>query len=305
MWLALAFASALLLGFYDVFKKQSLSANAVIPVLLLNTLISSIIFLPFIVLSAKGVIPAGSIFHTQTYGLDGHLRIMLKAVIVLSSWLFGYFAIKHLPLTIAGPINATRPVIVLLGALTIFAERLTPFQWLGVLTAIFGLFLLSRSGKKEGIRFAHNKWIACIVCSNLLGAISALYDRYLLAPAEQGGAGMDKMAVQSWFNIYQLALMTIILLALWMPTRRRTTPFVWRKTIPLISIFLAAADFLYFYALTQPDALISVVSMIRRGSVIVSFLFGALAYHEKNLRAKALDLCLVILSMIFLYIGSK
>ena len=52
MWLLLAFLSAALLGFYDVFKKQSLKNNAVIPVLTLNTLFSSLIFLPFIVLSA-------------------------------------------------------------------------------------------------------------------------------------------------------------------------------------------------------------------------------------------------------------
>lgn len=38
MWLLLAFCSAALLGFYDVFKKKSLANNAVLPVLGLNTL---------------------------------------------------------------------------------------------------------------------------------------------------------------------------------------------------------------------------------------------------------------------------
>ena len=51
MWLLLAFLSAALLGFYDVFKKQSLKDNAVLPVLFLNTIFSSLIFLPFILLS--------------------------------------------------------------------------------------------------------------------------------------------------------------------------------------------------------------------------------------------------------------
>lgn len=51
MWLLLAFLSAALLGFYDVFKKQSLRDNAVLPVLFLNTIFSSLIFLPFILLS--------------------------------------------------------------------------------------------------------------------------------------------------------------------------------------------------------------------------------------------------------------
>ena len=51
MWLALAFLSAFLLGCYEVNKKMSLNGNAVIPVLFFNTLISSLIFVPFILLS--------------------------------------------------------------------------------------------------------------------------------------------------------------------------------------------------------------------------------------------------------------
>ena len=305
MWLALAFLSAFLLGFYDVFKKKSLRGNAVIPVLTLNTLFSSLIFLPFILLSANGTIDCESLFFTHSYGWAEHKFILLKSVIVLSSWLFGYFGIKNLPLTIVGPINATRPVMVLIGALTVFGEKLTLFQWLGVITAMIGLYLLSRSGKKEGIDFKHNKWIVFVLLSNILGAVSGLYDKFLMAPPSAGGVGLDKMAVQSWYNIYQLGMMSLMLLLLWWPTHKRTTPFHWTWGIICISLFLSAADFVYFYSLSHDGAMISIVSMIRRGSVLVSFTFGALVFHEKNLKAKALDLALVLLSMLFLFIGSK
>ena len=157
MWLALAFLSAALLGFYDVFKKQSLKNNAVIPVLFLNTLFCSLIFLPFIVLSACGnPIVEGSIFQVPMVGWESHKYIILKSCIVLSSWLLGYFGIKHLPITLVGPINATRPVMVLIGAMLVFGERLNLYQWIGVLLAIFSFFLLSRSGKKEGIDFCNS-----------------------------------------------------------------------------------------------------------------------------------------------------
>lgn len=305
MWLILAFTSALLLGFYDVFKKKSLSQNAVIPVLLLNTVFSSILFLPFILLSREGVIAEDSLFFTHSYGWEQHRFILLKALIVLASWIFGYFGIKQLPLTIVGPINATRPVMVLVGALTFFGEHLNLFQWLGVITAIIGVYLLSRSSRKEGIDFRHNKWIIFVLLSNILGACSGLYDKFLMAAPENGGIGLDKMAVQSWYNIYQMALMLFILCVLWWPTRHKTTPFHWCWTIPLISLFLSAADFAYFYALSLDGAMISIVSMVRRGSVVVSFLFGAFAFHEHNLKAKTLDLALVILSMLFLFFGSR
>lgn len=303
MWLTLAFLSAALLGFYDSFKKKALLQNAIIPVLFLNTVFCSLIFLPFIILSAKTNILDGSQFHVASGGWEMHRYILLKSVIVLSSWLFGYMGMKHLPLTIVGPINATRPVLVLLGAMLVYGERLNLCQWIGVLLAITSFLMLSRSGKKEGIDFRHNRWISAIVIAALLGAASGLYDKYLMASPSDGGVGLDRMAVQSWYNIYQMGWMLIMMLVLWWP-RRKQSPFRWDWCILNISLFLSMADFVYFYALSQPHAMISVVSMIRRGSVIVSFLFGALIFREHNLKTKAVDLLLVLLGMVFLYLGS-
>ena len=304
MWLILAFLSAALLGFYDVFKKKSLKENAVIPVLTLNTLFSSLIFLPFIILSAQGYLSEDSLFYTHQYGWAEHKYILLKSLIVLASWLFAYFGLKHLPLTIVGPINATRPVMVLIGAMTFFSERLNLWQWVGVIIAMIGLYMLSHSSKKEGIDFKHNKWIIFVVLANVLGAVSGLYDKFLMASPENGGVGLDKLAVQSWYAFYQFFLMLAMLALLWWPLRKETTPFRWDWCIILISIFLSAADFAYFYALGLDGAMISIVSMIRRGSVIVSFLFGAMVFREKNLEAKLIDLLLVLLSMLFLFLGS-
>ena len=298
MWLSLAFLSATLLGFYDVSKKQALRGNAVIPVLFLNTLFSMLIFLPFITLSAITDVFDGTMFYVPMCGWEVHKYIMLKAVIVLSSWLFGYFGMKHLPITIVGPINATRPVMVLLGALLIFGERLNVYQWIGVLLAIASVLLLSRSGKKEGIDFRNNRWIYCVALASLLGAVSALYDKFLMRQ-------FDSMVVQSWFTVYQFIIMSIVLLVLWAPRRHQTTPFRWVWAIPLISIFLCVADFAYFTALAQEGSLIAVVSMVRRGSVLVSFLCGALLFREKNLKSKAFDLLLVLLGMLFLYRGTR
>ena len=299
MWLLLAFLSAVLLGFYDAFKKESLRDNAVLPVLFLNTVFSSLVFVPFILLAfwAPNVL-RDTPFSMPVAGWEAHKYILLKSFIVLSSWIFGYFGMKHLPLTIVGPINATRPVMVLLGALLFFGERLNLYQWIGVLLAILSFFMLSRSGKKEGIDFKHNKWIFFIVMAAVTGAISGLYDKYLMT-------FLNPMLVQSWYNLYQVFIMCPVLLLLWYPRRKTSTPFRWEWTIVGISLFLSAADFVYFYALSYEDSMISIVSMVRRGSVVVSFLFGALFFHEKNLRSKAVDLLLVLIGMFFLYLGSR
>lgn len=280
-------------------KKQSLRDNAVLPVLFLNTIFSSLIFLPFILLSffAPHVL-GGTIFDMPVAGWEVHKYILLKSFIVLSSWIFGYFGMKNLPLTIVGPINATRPVMVLIGAMIVFGERLNLYQWIGVSLAILSFFMLSRSGKKEGIDFAHNKWILFVVLSAIMGAISGLYDKYLMKQ-------LNPMLVQSWYNVYQVFIMCPIILLLWYPKRKTTTPFRWEWTIILISVFLSAADFAYFYALSYQDSMISIVSMVRRSSVIVSFICGAIFFREKNLKSKAIDLVLVLIGMIFLYLGTR
>lgn len=195
-----------------------------------------------------------------------------------------------------------RPVLVLLGAMLIFGEKLNYLQWTGVLLAVVSFFMLSRSGKKEGIDFEHNVWIYAVVGAAILGAVSGLYDKFLMNP---NGLALDKMAVQSWYNIYQCGMMGVMMMLIWYPNRQKTTPFSWKWSIIFISIFLSVADFVYLYALSMPGAMISIVSMVRRGSVIVSFLFAALVFKEKNLRSKALDLALVLLGMVFLYLGSR
>ena len=299
MWLSLAFASAALLGLYDAAKKKALTGNAVLPVLLLNTFFCSLFFLPAILSAECGFgWFDGTVLESSCGTLRAHGLVVLKSAIVLTSWIFGYFGMKHLPLTIVGPINATRPVLVLLGALLIFGERLNASQWAGVLLALVSLFLLGRSSRREGVDFAHNRWILCIAAAALTGAASGLYDKYIMTR-------LDPVFVQSWYNLYQFLMMAVVVGILWWPRRGHTTPFRWSWAIPFISIFLSAAEFAYLYALRDPDAMISVVSMIRRGSVVVSFLCGALLFRERNLRAKALDLVLILVGMFFLWLGSR
>ncbi|MEG1617420.1 MAG: EamA family transporter [Bacteroidales bacterium] len=300
MWLSLAFLSATLLGFYDVFKKVSLNKNAVIPVLFLNTVFCSLIFLPVIL--ASRLWPEAmqeTLFYVPVADLNTHLLIILKSFIVLSSWICAYFALKNLPITIASPIKASQPILTLVGAIFVFGERLNLFQWGGVLLSLTGFWLLSISGKKEGIRFSHNKWVWCIVLATITGAISGLYDKFLMQRVM-----LDRMTVQAWYNFYQVAMMGMLMLFIWYP-KRKETPFQWRWSIPLISIFLTCADFAYFFSLSDQSAMISIVSLVRRSGVIVSFLAGWLFFREKNIKAKAFDLLLVLIAMVLLYIGSR
>lgn len=299
MWVGAAFLSALLLGLYDVAKKRSLAGNAVVVVLWLNTLFATLLFLPLI-LDAElslGLIDEG-ITEGMCRPLGDHLLVATKAAITLSSWLFGYYAIKHLPLTIVGPVNATRPVVVLLGAMLLFGERLNLWQWGGVALTVVSLYLLSRAGRRESIDFVRNRHVWALFAAMLLGAVSGLYDKFIIS-----SCGLAPLFVQSWFGVYQLAMMTLIAAVVWFP-KRAAEHFEWRWSIPLITLFVAAADLCYYHALDAEGSMIAVVAMIRRSSVVVSFLCGALLFGEKNLRAKFVDMLLILIGMILLAVGS-
>lgn len=295
VWLLLSFLSAFLLGFYDVSKKIALRDNAVVPVLFLNTTLCAA--LSAIVCFATD---PSALWLSVQHNFFPWVLVAAKSVLVLSSWLCGYFALKHLPITIVGPINATRPVMVLMGAVLIYGESLNTWQWAGVMMAIVAFFLLKRTSQQEGIRWKNNKWVLLLILAAILGAASGLYDKYLLSPH---GAHLNRLFVQTWFNTGQALLMALIALLLWMP-RRKENPFHWHPAIVGVSILLTAADMVYFYALSHPDALICIVSMVRRSSVLVSFAYGAFILREENLKAKAADLLLLLISLLCLAIGS-
>ena len=257
-----------------------------------NTLFGSLLFSPIIITQiADG-----------TFGFGGntscHLLILVKSLIVLSSWILGYFSIKHLPITINGPISATRPIIVLLGATIIFGEQLNWLQYTGILLGFCSLFLISQIGKKEGFSLKNNRWLWLCLGSTFMGAVSALYDKYLIR-------NLSPLDVQAWYSLYQFLIMTSVIFFICRFNQEKQTRFQWRWSIPCIALFLSVADIAYFYALSLDGSLIAVVSMIRRGSVIVSFIYGITALREQNVRLKIADLTLLLIGLILLILGSK
>jgi bacterial/archaeal transporter family protein len=299
MWAIFAIASAIFLGTYDVFKKLSLNKNAVLPVLFFSTLTYATVFLPLVVISA--FYPAllnHTIFFVPTVPLAQHGYFLLKSLIVTSSWIFAFFAIKHLPLTIVSPIRATGPIWIILGAIVIFSEHLSPVQWIGTSVTLLFFYLFSLAGKSEGFHFTTNKWVLFLIAGTLLGSVSGLYDKFLVH-------NFNKMAMQAWSAIYQVALLIPIILFLWYPRREANTPFQWRWAIPMIGLFLVIADFLYFYAIGCEGSLISVISALRRGGVIISFTLGAVVFQEKNVKKKGWLLLGIVTGVIILLVGSK
>lgn len=299
MWAIFGLLSAVFLGVYDIFKKKSLNENAVIPVLFFATLTSAVIFTPVVVISGfQPEILQGIGIYAPPITLTEHLQVLLKAALIISSWLLAYFALKNLPISIYAPVRATSPLWTLVGAIIVFQESLNLMQWIGVILTLGFFFLFSIAGKKEGIKFEKNKWVFFIFAATILAAVSGLYDKYIILR-------IDRIAVQAYFSFYQVAILLPVLLLLWYPKRKKTTTFHWHWAIPAIGISLVLADYFYFYALSIEGSMISIIAALRRSSVIIAFTLGALMFNEQNLKRKGIYLIGILAGILLITLASK
>jgi drug/metabolite transporter (DMT)-like permease len=274
-WVALALLSALFLGLYDLGTKHAVRDNAVLPVLFFANLSSATVWLVLMAWDQHGGgMPA--LFHVAPLTPFQHLQLAFKSLLVGSSWICSYFAVKHLPVSLASPIRATGPLWTLGGALLVLAERPSWLEMVGVAVTLASFVGLSLAGAKEGIHFHRNKWIWLLVGGTLLGATSGLYDKFLLHRQ-----GFTAATVQAWFAIY-LAVLFFPLALGWKLRLWQRNVFQWRWSILVVSFGLLIADFLYFHALRDSEALVSLVSSIRRGSTLVAFAGGLWLFQEKN-----------------------
>jgi bacterial/archaeal transporter family protein len=296
-WIAASLFSAFFLGCYELSTKHAVRDNAVLPVLFLANLCSAAIWgaLLLIAAGAPGFLPP--VLHVATLTPLQHGLLLGKSALVAASWICGYFAIKHLPMSLASPIRATGPIWTLAGAVLVLGERPTWVEGVGVVITLGSFVGLSFAGRREGIHFHRNKWVGFILLATLLGATSGLYDKYLL-----GRAGFSAATVQCWFAIYLAVLFFPLALGWklrWWPRHE----FHWRWSIVAVSLFLLVADFVYFDALRNPAALVSLVSSFRRGSVLVAYAGGLLFFGEVNNRQKFLAVLGVLAGIILTILG--
>ena len=305
MWTILAFVSALCLGCYDISKKAALRSNSVADVLTVSICVSAIILaVPLLVSRCAPQMLEGTLFFVPEMSLKGHLFTLLKSLIVLSSWIFAYMSLKHLPISVVSPMQATRPMWTLVGALLLFNERLNNWQWTGVLLAIGTVFVFSFRNRNEIRREKTDaRYYVCLVLAILIGACSGLYDKYLMRR-------FDHNAVQVYYTLYQAVMMLVI----WFVHKVRHGQSASLKenlaalqSVPaviLISVFLIISDNVYMLALSDPDSLIAVVSTIRRGGAVIGFAYGLLFLKEKDPLHKILCMAGICAGLICLAIGS-
>lgn len=282
MWIWLSLVSACLLGLYDVCKKKALGSNSVLWVLFAATGLSTLFLAPWL----RAGTPAE------------HLQLSFKAVLVTTSWVSGLLGMKFLPLTTVSTIKGSRPVFVVLFSILLFGEKLALLQWVGVLLALSALGLLSVSSKKEVGAEARTRGFVHMGISVLAGVASALYDKYIMAQ-------MEPVFVQSWSNLYITVILALCLGVQALLQRDNFKKFEWDWTLVIIAVLITVSDFIYFYSLKSPGSMLSIISVVRRSSVIFTFIFGALIFKERNVKVKAFALSVMAAGVLLLLLCTR
>jgi len=300
MWMYLGLLAALFLGLHNLCKKHAVRGNEVFPVLF-GTVSSGFLFVAlfyvFAIFNPDYVLDKG--YNFQIISWQTHGFIFIKSAIMATSWILAYQALKHLPITIVTPIRSAGPFFTFIGAIVIYKESPNLYQWIGFFLIIISVLLYSRIGKKEGINFKRNKWIFAIIGATFLGASSGLYDKFLIQ-----NLNLNPQTLQFWFCLYTILILLVILSITWFPYPEKRKAFKFRWSIIAVGILLQAADYFYFKALQDPDALIMLLSAIKRSQIIIAVVIGGLVFKEKNKRKKLIPLIGIMIG-VFLILYSN
>jgi len=284
-------ASAVMLALYDIVKKASVRANAVLPVLLASTIFGFMAY-------SVGLAACGNIGIIARMSEPVLLLGLSKSVIVGTSWVFTFCALRTLPITIATPIRASAPALVLLIAVPLYGEVPSFVQGVGMAAVFAGYFAFSWAGRHEGIDFFRNRAVWCAIVGAVFSALSAIWDKYVFQ--------VCALPVEPVQFVFQAGLVAFyaLMLVVSRSTRIGCDKFEWRWTIPLVGILLAGADWLYFKGLAHHGAPISAASLMRRFSVVLTFLLGARFFRETNLVRKGLALAAIVAGVALLCLSS-
>ena len=293
MWMYLGLLAALFLGLHNLCKKHAVQGNEVFPVLFGTISAGFLLLLPFYLGSIWFPEYMQKIgFYVTNISWGTHGFIFVKSMIMASSWVLAYQALKHLPITIVTPIRSAGPFFTFIGAIFIYNEKPNFYQWVGFFLIIISVVLYSRIGKKEGIIFKKNKWIFAIIGATILGASSGLYDKFLIQSLT-----LNPQTLQFWFCSYTVFILLLILSFTWFPFSAKRKAFKWRWSIPAVGILLQTADYFYFKALQDSDALIMLLSAIKRSQILIAVVVGGLLFKEQNKRKKLVPLFGILLGV--------
>ncbi len=278
IWIIFIFIYSFLKGTRDGMKKAALKKSSADEILFFYSLFGFILILPF----------SQNAFSTPPIYI---FYCFLKSAIICTSWILAYVALKQMTVSLYGIMDLSRMVFSTMLGVFLLGEEMTVSKAIGVVLVIAGLLLVNTKSDSASGRVRAVVLLAALT-NCVLNAISGTMDKILMKT-------MESDQLQFWFMFFLLILYSIILM-----TKKEKISFKSVKTnywIPLMSLSLVFGDRLLFTANAMPESQVTVMTVIKQSSVIITVLTGWIFFKEKNILFKMMC-CGIILCGIFISI---
>ncbi len=273
MWIYLCLLFGIFKGFREAVKKKALEKSSIPEVLFFHALLAFLLLIPF----------SGNIFLEKPiyYGL-----ILIKSSVVFSAWIFAFYSIKTMPVSLYGVIDLSRVLFSTVLGCVVLHETMTAAKFIGAMMVLAGLLMLNIR-KKGGGDDVRTKYVLFAVFSCFLNAVSGIMDKILMSNAD-----LTSGQLQFWYMLY----MTVLYLGYAVCTKTPVKIKTLRKNpwIIILSILFVIADRALFVANKDPQSMVTVMTLLKQSSVIVTIILGKLFWKEKNILYKLLCACVVL-----------
>lgn len=272
MWIALVVFYGLAKGVRDGLKKKALEKSGVMEVLFLHTALSFVFTLPF----SHGVFDMPFEFY---------ILIFVKSFVIFLAWIFSFYSIKRMPVSLYGVLDSTRMVFSTVLALLFLGEVMTLPKFTGLLLVLTGVIVVNLG--KDGDEKIKIGYLLMAIASCLLNAVSGFMDKKLLA---DGSLTVSQM--QFWYMFYLTLLYGGYMVATKTPIKLQTVKS--NYWILILSVLFVAADRALFIANTDPESQVTVMTLIKQSSVIITVLSGWLIFKEKHILKRSICAVVVV-----------
>ncbi|MBQ0051025.1 MAG: EamA family transporter [Treponema sp.] len=284
-------------GLREICKKKSLEKNSVTEVLLVYTFLSLIICSP-------------QIPNAMGLSLNQYLWIALKAFVIFIAWIAGFKAIKKLPISLCGVLDLSRVLFASFLGVLILGESITIYKGIGLVFVSGGLLFLKfnpfykknseiKRGDGSAVIVDQQKknsnsfFIFLAFLSSILNAVSGLLDKILMKE-------MNSSQLQFWYTFFLVAYYAIYALARRIKINRSVWKNIW---VWLLAVGIIAMDKALFIANGFEESQVTIMTMIKQSSVIVSILSGKFMFKEKHILHKSICALIIVAGILIGIMG--
>lgn len=263
IWILFTVIYSFLKGSREGMKKAALWKSSSAEILFFYTLIGLLLVLPF----SRAAFSLAPVYIFWSF---------VKAAVVCTAWMFAFMAIKNMSVSLYGIMDLSRMIFSTMLGVFVLGEDFTLQKAVGVSVVIAGLLLanLKKNTTSKGMTVPV---LVAALLNCFFNAVSGTMDKILMQH-------MESSQLQFWFMFFSAIIYAVIILI-----RREKISVKCLRTnvwIPLMSLSLIVGDKLLFEANASPDSQVTLMTVIKQSSVIVTVLTGWLVFKEKHILYK-------------------